>query len=122
MFFRRAIFALSTSFLFATTPAAAQGMICDVNTLAPIGVSGAGALLVTFKGAGVINLCSMAAVDRGITKEGCAAWYSALMAAKAARWNARFYFELTDPANAGVTSCETLGNWATRSSYFFETF
>jgi hypothetical protein len=56
----------------------------------------------------------------GVTKEACAAWYGSLLTYKTMRLRARFYFDLTDPANAGVTTCATLGDWRSRHVYFLE--
>lgn len=87
----------------------------------PDGLDRYGSLNVDFIGAGIVNLCSMSADERGVTKEGCAAWYSALLSFKLARTRVVFYFNAADPGNAGLTTCAGLGDWTARTPYFLQT-
>lgn len=111
-----------TTLLVFSTTAYAGGAICDAVPYARLGIDAGGGLLVDFSGAGIVNICSMTSSDRGISKEACTAWYSALLTHRASRTKVRFYFNTDNPANAGVTSCAALGDWATRSPYFMESY
>lgn len=108
--------------MFSSTTAYAGGALCDAVPYARLGIDAGGGLLVDFSGAGIVNICSMTSSDRGISKEACTAWYSALLTHRATRTKVRFYFNNDNPANAGVTSCAGLGDWATRAPYFMESY
>lgn len=110
------------TFLVYSTTAHAGGIICDAVPYARLGLDAGGGLLVDISGAGIVNICSMTSSDRGISKEACTAWYSALLTHRASRTKVRLYFNTDNPANAGVTSCAALGDWATRSPYFLESY
>lgn len=108
--------------LGCSTAAYADVSVCDAVPYARLGIDAGGELLVDFSGAGIIKLCSMTSSDRGISKEACTAWYSALLTHRASRTRVRFYFNTANPANAGVTSCAALGDWAVRAPYFMEAY
>lgn len=101
---------------------AAQAQICEINFGGRLGISKDGTLQVDFVSAGIVAICSMTATDRGVSKEACAAWFSALLSFRLAKVRARFYFSAADPGNANVTTCAGLGDWSVRTPYFLEAY
>lgn len=99
----------------------AQSQICEINLAGRLGISKEGNLYVDMKGAGIVAICSMSGTDRGISKEACTGWYSALLSLKMAHARAQFYFNGSEPANSGVVQCSQLGDWTVRTPYFLET-
>lgn len=108
--------------VFTTIAPAAHAAVCDAVPYSRLGIDAGGSLFVDFDGAGIINICSITALDRGISKEACAAWYSVLLTNRASRTKVRFYFSTANSVNAGVTSCATLGDWVARAPYFVEAY
>lgn len=104
-----------------STVVPAQAQICEINFGGRLGIGKEGALYVDFIGAGIVSICSMTTTERGVSKEACAAWYSTLLSLKLAKARARFYFNTTDPGNASITTCASLGEWVGRTPYFLET-
>jgi hypothetical protein len=102
------------------TPAQAQ--ICEINSGGRLGIGKEGSLQVDFVSAGIVTICSMTATERGVSKEACAAWFSALLSFRLAKVRARFYFSAVDPGNANVTTCAELGDWSARTPYFLEAY
>lgn len=110
--------AVMTAIIFSSS---AQAQICEINLGGRLGISKEGYLYVDMKGAGIVAMCSMSGADRGISKEACTGWYSALLSLKMARARAQFYFNGSEPANSGVVQCSQLGDWTVRTPYFLET-
>lgn len=102
--------------------APAQAQICQINFGGRMGISMGGQLQVDFADAGIVNICSMTATERGVSKEACTAWFSALLSFRLAKVRARFYFRAADPGNADVTTCAGLGDWSVRTPYFLEAY
>jgi hypothetical protein len=114
------IFAASLALAALATPVQAQ--ICEVNNAGRLGIASGGELQIDFVGAGIVNVCSMTATDRSVSKEACAAWFSALLSFRLAKVRARFYFTNANPANANLTTCAQLGDWTAHTPYFLEAY
>lgn len=120
MKYRRGMIAAVAALMSMAAPARAQ--ICEINFGGRMGIAREGALEVDFVGAGIVNICSMTATERGVSKEACTAWFSALLSFRLAKVRARFYFSAADPGNANITTCAELGNWSVRTPYFLEAY
>jgi hypothetical protein len=103
-------------------PVYASAIFCDAVPYARLGVDAGGNILVDFTGAGIVNVCNTSVQERGISKEGCVAWYSGLLTHRASKTKVRFYFDNANPQNSGLTSCSQLGDWTTRAPYFMESY
>jgi hypothetical protein len=97
---------------------ATAAILCQADPAVSLAIDSAGNVYTNFVGAGVVNICNMYQNERGITKETCAGWYSGLLSAQSQRTKVTFYIDNAVGPNVGVTSCSTLGNYATRAPYF----
>jgi hypothetical protein len=120
MKYRSGRIAATAALVSMTAPAQAQ--ICEINFGGRLGIGKDGSLQVDFVSAGIVTICSMTATERGVSKEACAAWFSALLSFRLAKVRARFYFSAADPGNANVTTCAQLGDWSVRTPYFLEAY
>jgi hypothetical protein len=106
--------------VFAATSADAANIACPGVTTPYVGIDGNGQVMTTIENTGVIGICSVSITIGGITPATCQTWYSTILTHRTMGKKLTYYFDTTNPINAGVTTCASLGSWVTRIPYFVE--
>jgi hypothetical protein len=111
---------LALTALMLTSSASAAQFACSINPTVTLGMMSNGLVTVTVNNNALQVICSTDQTMYGITPGVCTAWYSTLLTWRSLNRSGTIYFDTTNAANAGFTSCTQAQPWQTHIPYFIE--